>query len=106
VNADVVDDRESDRLVIVAGDVEAELLYERDGDRVYLLHTEVPEAFRGQGTGGRLATAAIDLARRDGLEVVPWCPFARRWLREHPDATNDVTIDWTTPPPAMPKDLP
>jgi predicted GNAT family acetyltransferase len=104
MSADVTDDATGHRLVVAddADDAEAELVYDRDGDHLHLVHTEVPEVFRGQGTGARLVTAALDLARRDGLVVVPWCPFARRWLHEHPDATDGVTIDWSTPPPAEP----
>ena len=97
---EVTDDVAGHRLVVTAeGGEEAELVYRRDGDVLYLVHTEVPRAFRGQGTGGHLVTAAIDLARRDGMTIVPWCPFARRWLREHPDEVAGVTIDWSIPPP-------
>lgn len=86
------------RFVAKAGGAEAELVYKRDDDRLYLLHTEVPAAFRGHGTGGKLVAAAVDVARRDDLTIVPWCPFARRWLREHPDLTDGVQIDWSTLP--------
>jgi len=96
----IVDDIARHRLLISGeGGAEAELVYERDGDRLFLVHTEVPPAFRGMGTGGKLVTAALELARRDGLVVVPWCPYARRWLQEHTDATNGVEIDWATLPP-------
>lgn len=97
---EIIDDVDRHRLVVTAesGD-EAELVYRRDPEHLYLVHTGVPEAFRGQGTGGQLVSAALELARREGLTVVPWCPFARRWMREHPAALADVTIDWKTPPP-------
>ena len=96
---DVVDDRERERLVVVGeGGAEAELFYERDGDRLYLIHTEVPPAFRGQGTGGRLVAAALAVASDEGLTIVPWCPFARRWLRAHPDRVGNVTVDWEAQP--------
>ncbi|MFZ6004588.1 MAG: GNAT family N-acetyltransferase [Actinomycetota bacterium] len=97
--AEVVDDEAGHRLVVRAdGGSEAELVYRRDADRLYVDHTEVPSAFRGQGTGGRLVSAALDLARREGLTIVPWCPFARRWLEEHPDAAAGVAVDWSPPP--------
>ena len=96
----VTDDLARHRLVVTSDDgAEAELVYRRDGDNLYLVHTEVPAAFRGQGTGGQLVAAALDVARRDDLTVVPWCPFARRWLKEHPDAAAGVAIDWSMPPP-------
>ena len=67
-----------------------------------LVHTEVPDEWGGRGIGGRLVRAALAPGRGHDLIVVPWCPFARRWLHEHPDEAAAVTIDWDTPrPPVM-----
>jgi GNAT superfamily N-acetyltransferase len=63
-----------------------------------LIHTEVPEALAGRGIGGRLVRAAVASARAEHLTIVPWCPFARRWLADHHDEAEGVTIDWNTPP--------
>jgi predicted GNAT family acetyltransferase len=72
----------------------AELMYHRRGDRLVLIHTEVPEELERRGIGGRLVTAAVDRAAREGLTIVPLCPFARGWLQRHPDVAGRVTIDW------------
>ena len=72
----------------------AELLYRRNGNRLVLIHTEVPVQAEGHGTGGALVTAAIERAARDGMTVVPLCPFARDWLERHPDVANRAVIDW------------
>ena len=37
----------------------ATLEYKLHGDRLHLVHTEVPAAFRGHGVGGRLVEAAL-----------------------------------------------
>jgi predicted GNAT family acetyltransferase len=103
----VVDDRAHHRFVhrtgtsgdIDAGDIDAELVYRLGEDnRFILVHTEVDPSLQGRGVGGQLVVAAIDRARSEGLTIVPWCPYARHWLREHPDATRSVDIDWHTPP--------
>ena len=94
----VVDRPEESRFVVTAGDDEAELTYRLEGDRLVLLHTGVPEAFRGQGVGGRLVRAAAERAARDGLTVAPWCSYARTWLDEHPDVADGLTIDRSPPP--------
>lgn len=72
----------------------AELAYRVNGKRLVLIHTEVPIQLEGHGIGGKLVTAAIERAARDGMTVVPLCPFARDWLEHHPDAASRVTIDW------------
>ncbi len=97
--APVVDDTAASRFVIREGGTEAELLYALDGDRILLVHTGVPAEWGGRGIGGRLVRAALERAEANGLTVVPWCPFARRWLRDHPDQAAAVTIDWETPRP-------
>ncbi len=100
-DAPVVDDTAGSRYVIREGNAEAELVYALQGDRFILVHTEVPEAWSGHGIGGRLVRAALARAQANDLTVVPWCPFARRWLHDHADEAAAVTIDWETPrPPA------
>ena len=98
-DAAVVDDIAASRYVLREGGSEAELIYVLDGDRLLLVHTEVPEAWGGHGIGGRLVRTALARAQADHLTVVPWCPFARRWLQEHPAEASAVTIDWETPRP-------
>jgi uncharacterized protein len=73
----------------------AELLYRLNGKRLVLIHTEVPEQLEGRGIGGALVTAAIDRAVRDGMTVVPLCPFARGWLERHPEVASRAIIDWS-----------
>jgi predicted GNAT family acetyltransferase len=98
----VVDDEQRGRLLAEVDGTEAYLAYRLHGDRLTLVHTEVPEAAEGRGVGGALVRAALERARRDGLVLEPWCPFARRWLSTHKDERGDVTIDWTSRPPRSP----
>lgn len=95
----VVDERDRDRLVVrVDGEV-AQLGYEVDGARLLLIHTEVPPSLGGRGIGGLLVRGAVERAAAQRLTIVPWCPFARRWLREHPEAAVGVTVDYRSEPP-------
>ena len=96
---DVRDDTTAGRFVIAEGGVEAELVFTKRPGRLILVHTEVPEVLAGRGIGGRLVRAAIADARAEHLTIVPWCPFARRWLADHPDEAEAVSIDWDTLPP-------
>ena len=92
--ARVFQDGSASRFVVRDGDAEAQLLYRRRGNRLVLVHTEVPEELGGRGIGGQLVRAAIGWAQQHALVIVPFCPFARKWLADHPEATAAVSIDW------------
>jgi uncharacterized protein len=98
---EVDDEPQQSRFVVRGSGGAAELEYRLDGDRFYLVHTEVPDAWEGRGVGGQLVRAAVARAAANELTVVPWCPFAHKWLRTHPDVAAGVSIDWQTPRPAQ-----
>jgi predicted GNAT family acetyltransferase len=63
--------------------------YRRDGQTVYIRHVEAPPVLRGSGAAGRLMQGIVDIARRDGFKLVPFCSYAVAWLRRHAE-TRDV----------------
>jgi predicted GNAT family acetyltransferase len=87
---DVVNNEGAHRFELVFDDGVAFLVYERHGDRLVLVHTEVPKPFEGRGCGGMLVRAAVDYARVHHLRVVPVCPFARAYLQRHPEYADRV----------------
>jgi len=89
-----IDDPGEGRITVDVAGVVAELAYEVEGAHLVILHTEVPKALSGRGIGGRLVVAAVAKAQAEGLTIVPWCPFARRWLRENPERAGSVTVDF------------
>jgi uncharacterized protein len=91
-NPPVIDNTAAARFEVTIDGHLAELVYRLDGDRLVLVHTEVPEALGGRGLGGHLVEAAIARATADGLTIRPECPFARGWLEKHPDAHPGVTV--------------
>jgi uncharacterized protein len=59
--------------------------YRRRKNRITFTHTEVEESHEGQGFGSVLAAGALRQAGREGLEVVPLCPFIAHYIAEHPE---------------------
>jgi hypothetical protein len=90
----VVDQPAEHRFVYVEDDIEAQLVYRADPERLVLVHTEVPKALGGRGIAGRLVRAAVDRAEASGETVVPECPYARKWLEDHAEEAARITIDW------------
>lgn len=66
--------------------------YELSGDEIAFTHTVVEPAFEGQGLAGRLVQRALDDARDAGLSVVPYCPYVRRWISQHPEYLDLVPV--------------
>ncbi len=69
-----------------AGGAEAEMTFSKAGEHLLIIdHTEVPDAFRGQGAGLRLVTRAVEDARAAGKKIIPLCPFANAQFKRHPE---------------------
>lgn len=64
--------------------------YRRDGDTVLIPHVEAPPSLRGTGAADRLMRGIMELARRDGLRIVPICSYAAAWTRRHRDYADVV----------------
>jgi predicted GNAT family acetyltransferase len=97
VAAEIVDNPSAHRFEVAIDGELAELVYRLNGKRLVLVHTEVPNALEGHGLGGKLVRAALERAAREGLTIVPICPFAAKWLREHQNEIGAVAVDWPAP---------
>jgi len=54
------------------------ITYSKAGDTTLILdHTEVNDAYRGQGIGKVIVMHIVELARKEGLRILPLCPFAK-----------------------------
>jgi predicted GNAT family acetyltransferase len=52
---------------------------------IYLTHTEVPPRLQGQGVGQQLVKEILEDVERQGLKVVPSCPFVAAYMKRHPE---------------------
>ena len=59
--------------------------YRMDGEDVVFTHTEVDDAYEGQGIGSRLVRAALEDVRRQGRRLEAQCPFVSSYIDSHPD---------------------
>jgi uncharacterized protein len=59
--------------------------YEAISDLVVFVHTEVDEAFSGQGLAKILAEGALDDVIANGKTIVPVCPFISRFVIRNKD---------------------
>lgn len=57
---------------------------------IAFLHTEIGEEFSGRGLARKLVADQLADARTRGLAVLPFCPYVRRVIADHPDKYLDL----------------
>ena len=88
---EVVDHPEAERYEIhVNGVLAGRTEYVRGPGQIAFTHTEVDQAYGGRGLAARLAQKSLDDARSSGLEVLPFCPYFRSWMQQHPEYASLV----------------
>ncbi len=81
----VIDNPAQHRFELPVGDAIAVAVYRLEGERVILVHTEVPQELSGQGIGSKLAEGVFELIQGSGRKVVTECPFMAGWVGRHPE---------------------
>lgn len=74
------------RYVTTVNGHEAEMTYSRAGStRIIIDHTGVPRELGGMGVGKVLVLRAVEDARKDGIKIIPLCPFAKAQIEKNKD---------------------
>jgi predicted GNAT family acetyltransferase len=79
--------------VKVDGELAGFTEYVVEGDNYVFVHTEVDDAYAGQGLATRLATGALDDVIANGRTIVPVCPFIAKFVLRHKD-TYKAHVKW------------
>nr|WP_047573462.1 GNAT family N-acetyltransferase [Methylobacterium sp. ZNC0032] len=87
---DVVENPAQNRFELTLAGGTALVAYRRDGERLVLVHTEVPSQFAGQGVGSKLAKGVFELLRASGRKAVVRCEFLKGWIAKHPEYEDVV----------------
>ena len=74
------------RYLAVVNGHEAEMTFSKAGtSRIIIDHTGVPKELAGLGVGVALVQRGVDDARRNGVKIIPLCPFAKAQIAKHPE---------------------
>ena len=87
----VVNNIEKQRFEVALNDDLAILEYRYYEGTMALMHTLVPESFRGMGIAGKLAHAALEFVKANHQKVLVYCPFVAKYLESHPEYNDLVT---------------
>lgn len=81
----LIDNQELNQYEFDLGEFTPKIEYQRKGNKIYLIHTEVPTELEGQGIGAQLVQKALADIEEQQLTLVPLCPFVASYLKRHPE---------------------
>ncbi|MEU9040678.1 MULTISPECIES: GNAT family N-acetyltransferase [unclassified Kitasatospora] len=81
--------------ILVDGKLAGFTEYRDHEEQRVFFHTEIDDAFAGQGLASRLVQEALSDVRAAGKRIVPICPYVAKFLTKH-DEFTDIT-DPVTP---------
>ena len=84
-NTVVVNNENDHQFEIKLKDKIAFIPYQVKKDVIGLFHTEVPNEYSGQGFGTKLALYALNYAKDHHLQILVYCPFISKYIKEHPE---------------------
>ncbi len=91
----ITDDHERRRFELYVDDELAVFIsYGRNGEMLALTHTETVDGFGGRGLGTKLVAHVISIAQEEGLAVLPFCPFVKHYMLQHPDTLTLVPAQY------------
>jgi hypothetical protein len=68
------------------GKVVAKMTYVYANPKLFIIdHTEVGPELKGTGAGKKLLEQAVSFARKNGLKILPLCPFAKSVFDKTPE---------------------
>ncbi|MEU4264473.1 GNAT family N-acetyltransferase [Streptomyces sp. NPDC025273] len=86
---EIRDDRAHGKLVAyedgAAAGVIAYFVMSPEPGALVAVHTVVRPAHEGKGIAGALAGEFYAMAAREGVPVVPLCPYVAKWAQRHPE---------------------
>ena len=86
-----LDEKKHGHFHIVDGEEQlAEMVVSISNGLLTVYHTEVLPKAEGKGLAKQLLAAMVDHARKNGLKVIPLCPYVHAQFKRHPDDYADV----------------
>ena len=87
----VVNNKDKQRFELNLGTDIAYMEYRYQNDTKVLMHTYVPEKYRGKGNALKFIQQVLDDIRKAKTQVMVNCAAVSRFLKEHPEY-NDLVI--------------
>lgn len=80
---DIIHNSQENRYELVVEGHLSVVDYHMDGDKLVIIHVEVPEQLRGRGIAARMMEEVVRDATSKGLIIVPVCTYAQSYMQQN-----------------------
>lgn len=82
----LIDNAEKNQYEFQIGKLTPRIEYIKTSDgEVYFMRTIVPFGLQGKGIGSQLTKKALIDIQKQGLRLIPMCPFTATYIQKHPE---------------------
>lgn len=85
VSLPLVKNPEAHRFELKVGEYTAFIEYKERDKKIWLIHTESPEALQGKGAATAVIEKTLAYIEDNGYKLIPLCPLVAAYLKRHPD---------------------
>lgn len=61
------------------------IAYKERSKKIWLIHTEAPEALKGKGAATAIIEKTLQYLEDNGYKLIPLCVFVVAYLKRHPE---------------------
>jgi predicted GNAT family acetyltransferase len=84
-NIEVVNNEAAHNFEMIVNGQRSFIDYKQKGNKMYLIHTEVPAELQGQGVAEAMVIKTFEYMEQHKLILVPLCTYIQAFLRRHPE---------------------
>lgn len=85
VSLSLVKNESEKRFELKVGNDTAFIEYKERDKKIWLIHTESPEALQGKGAATAVIEKTLAYIEDNGYKLIPLCPLVAAYLKRHPD---------------------
>lgn len=90
---ELIDNKKFSSFELIVNGQRSFIDYQKKQNKVYLLHTEVPEEQKGLGIAAALVEKTFRYLDAENIQIVPLCSYVLSFLHRHPEWERLVNND-------------
>lgn len=84
-NLELIKNESNRHFEMKVGENLAFIKYNKRGNKMALIHTDVEPALKGKGAATAIVEKTLDYIEKNNFKLIPICPFVAAYIKRHPE---------------------